>query len=275
VSQNPLVSICIPTFNGIRFVEKTLQSVVGQTYKNIEILISDHSSSDYTIDVISEFKDSRIKVSVLPSGGGAAANWNASIREGRGAYLKLLCQDDVLKPTCIEEQVNALESNKESSFCFSSRDIISPKGRTLLKSRGYKSKDSCLSIDHHLSSLVRSGTNIFGEPCCVLMRTSKLRQVAPFSGSYLIDLNMWISLWEIGTAIQIPKSLAQFRISEGSWTSALDGHQTEQIKVKFRELKNKYPQIITDSDFEKGVEIATKLEKSRRRITHLVESLRI
>jgi glycosyltransferase involved in cell wall biosynthesis len=119
VTNQPLVSICIPTYNGERFLKETLESVVQQTYTNLEIKISDHSSSDSTLDVIRSFDDPRIVLSVLTAGGGAEANWNASVAGAKGKYTKLLCQDDLLKPSCIEEQVNALESNEDSSFCVS------------------------------------------------------------------------------------------------------------------------------------------------------------
>jgi glycosyltransferase involved in cell wall biosynthesis len=275
VTNQPLVSICIPTYNGERFLKETLESVVQQTYTNLEIKISDHSSSDSTLDVIRSFDDPRIVLSVLTAGGGAEANWNASVAGAKGKYTKLLCQDDLLKPSCIEEQVNALESNEDSSFCFAPRDIITPKGRVMLRSRGLRPSQNRLSLSDYLNALVRSGTNIFGEPCCVLMKTSSLQQVDPFSGSYLIDLNMWIALWEIGDVIHLPKSLSQFRISDGSWTSALDGLQTKQIKEKFQQLQAKYPQLISSLDVKTGIQIAQKLEKSRRRVTRVVELLHL
>ena len=73
MSIDPLVSICIPTYNGERFVKETLDSIVNQTHRNIEILVSDHSSSDSTRQIIESFHDERIHLSVLAPGGGAAS----------------------------------------------------------------------------------------------------------------------------------------------------------------------------------------------------------
>ena len=275
MNDQPLVSVCIPTYNGERFLKETLKSVTQQTYSNLEILISDHSSTDSTIKIVESFEDQRISLSVLRQGGGAESNWNASIASAKGEFIKLLCQDDLLKPTCIQEQVNELRANADCSFCFSPRDIITPKGRVILRSRGFTPTHTRLSITDSLDHLVRSGTNIFGEPCSVLMRTSAMEKVDPFSGSYLIDLNMWIALWEVGDAIHLSQSLAQFRISDDSWTSALDGLQTKQIKEKFQQLQAKYPQVVSSSDVETGIQIAQKLEKSRRRVTRLVEILHL
>lgn len=271
----PLVSICIPTYNGERFLEKTLHSVLNQTYRNLEIRISDHSSSDRTLEIIQSFNDSRINFTSLAPGGGAEANWNASISGARGKYIKLLCQDDLLTPECISKQVETLEEYPHGSFCFSSRDVISPRGLTLLPSRGFKPKKVQVSLDEYLPTLVQSGTNIFGEPCSVLISSSALHQVQSFSGSYLIDLNMWYSLWKIAPAIYAPITAAKFRISKGSWTTALTGQQAKQIASKFNEIFLEWPHLINKNDVDQGIRRARKLEKNRIRLMRLVELLHI
>lgn len=275
MSGEPLVSICIPTYNGARFIRETLDSVVNQTYKNIEIRISDHTSTDHTRDIIREYRDSRIFLHVENPGGGAAKNWNASIAGAAGKYLKLVCQDDILRVNCIEEQVRALEKHPTSSFCFSSRDVISPKGRTLIPSRGFKPKKKVIAIEEYLPTLIRSGTNIFGEPCSILINSFALKQVGPFYGSYLIDLNMWYSLWKVAPAIFLPTTTAKFRISGGSWTTALSGQQAEQIAAKFNECLEEWPDLINQNDVNEGIFQAKRLEKNRSRLTKLVEFLHI
>ncbi|MFM8814705.1 MAG: glycosyltransferase family 2 protein, partial [Actinomycetes bacterium] len=169
MSVSPLVSICIPTYNGERFIKETLASVVNQTHRNIEILVSDHSSSDSTRQIVESFRDERIRLSVLAPGGGAAANWNASVGSAKGQFVKLVCQDDILRPDCVDLQTKSLLQNPSASFSFSLRNIISPKGRTLIRSRGFSPDNNVVSLREGLDTLVRSGTNIFGEPCAVLM----------------------------------------------------------------------------------------------------------
>lgn len=275
MSELPLVSICIPTFNGSRFLRETLESVLNQTYENLEIRISDHSSTDNTEEIVKSFHDSRIEFHTQAPGGGVESNWNASIAGASGKYIKLLCQDDILKPECISKQVEILENFPDSSFCFSSRDVISPRGLTLLPSRGFKPKKVQISLNEYLPTLVQSGTNMFGEPCSVLMNASALQQVQPFSGSYLIDLNMWYSLWKVAPAIYAPITAAKFRISNGSWTTALTGQQAEQIASKFNEILIEWPHLINKSDVDQGIRRAQKLERNRIRLMRLVEFLHI
>lgn len=275
MTTGPLVSICIPTFNGARFLKETLESVLAQSYPNLEILISDHSSTDKTIDVIKSYVDERITLNIHPPGGGAQSNWNAAVEGARGTYIKVLCQDDLLEPDCIAEQVSALEIMTKCSFCFSPRDILTPRGRKIIRNRGFDPDAPSISLTGGLPTLIQSGTNIFGEPCSVLIRASALDQVGPFTGSYLIDLNMWVSLWEIGDAAYVPKSLSQFRISSGSWTMALKDQQSRQVENGLRDLKNKYPDIVSESDLMTGLNNSRKLEKKRQRIIWLVEFLKL
>lgn len=275
MSERPLVSICLPTYNGSRFVGKTLESVLSQDYSNIEIHISDHCSSDNTRTIIQSFEDSRISISIQQPGGGAENNWNASISQASGKYVKLLCQDDVLKKSCISEQVDLMEQHPEATFCFSPRDVISPGGRKLISARGFKPKTEVVELSDYLKVLVGAGTNIFGEPCSVLMRGETLRKTKRFTGSYLIDLNMWIDLWKMGPSVFCSHSLSQFRISSDSWTSELDGQHFLQIKEKFADLLCEYPLLISENDIEIGLAKAKKLERNRRRLTRLVELLHI
>lgn len=275
MDKHPLVSVCIPTYNGARFVEETINSVVTQTYSNIEILVSDHDSTDSTCSIIESFTDNRIRLSILSSKGNAATNWNACAKNAQGKYIKLLCQDDLLTPKCIELQVERLEGHPTASFCFSPRDIISPKSRTLIRSRGYKPGKETISLESGIGELVRSGTNFFGEPCAVLMNRETLLKAGDFKGSYLIDLDMWLRLWTLGDAVFLNESLSKFRISRGSWTTALAKEQSSQIAHFFQEVQNVLPTLISHEDLKVGITNSRKLEKKRQLLTKIVELLGI
>lgn len=112
--NNPLVSICIPTYNGEAFVSEAMESALNQTYKNIEIIVSDDASTDDTLRIINTYKPNTIPIHIFnhkPSGIGA--NWNHSIEKAKGEYIKFLFQDDVLEPTCVDKMITALHNNKE------------------------------------------------------------------------------------------------------------------------------------------------------------------
>ena len=89
--EQPLISICIPTYNGESFLEEALDSIVNQTYRNIEVVFSDDASADNTLGIIDKFKSqSNLPIYVfnhLPKG--IASNWNHTLEKANGKYIKI------------------------------------------------------------------------------------------------------------------------------------------------------------------------------------------
>ena len=97
---SPRVSVVIPAFESEQYIRMTVRSVLAQTYRDFELVIADHSSSDHTWELLLEFaRDDRVRLLRTPSGGGAERNWNRGDREPpRGELVKLVCGDDVVYP---------------------------------------------------------------------------------------------------------------------------------------------------------------------------------
>jgi glycosyltransferase involved in cell wall biosynthesis len=105
-----LVSVIIPAFNAAENIRQTLDSVLAQTYPNIEVVVVDDGSSDATNSVVKEFaaQDPRIQL-VQQSNAGAGAARNTAIRKARGKYIAPLDADDFWFPEKLEKQVARLE----------------------------------------------------------------------------------------------------------------------------------------------------------------------
>lgn len=271
----PLVSVCIPTYNGERFIRSTIESVLSQTYDCLEVLISDQHSTDETLSILSSFTDPRIRIFSGPSVGGAQANWNAVLGEAGGKYIKLLCQDDLLKQQAIEKQVAHLEKNEKASFVFGPRDIISPRGRTLIRSRGWKKEKDQFILEQDVVDLVRSGTNVFGEPCTCLYRADAIQRTCGFRGSYVIDLDLCVQLLGIGPAIHLKESLSAFRVSNSSWSRRLSNSQASQMRRMLEHIALQFPTLVSDRDLRIGIRRALVLEKSRIMVLKIIEWMRI
>ncbi|TQI71944.1 glycosyl transferase family 2 [Gramella sp. Hel_I_59] len=108
-----LVSVIIPNFNSIKFIEATLDSVFNQTYKNIEIIIIDDGSTDGSFEYISNLDNQNIKLLKSP-GKGACAARNYGLRLAKGEFIQFLDADDLFSPNKIESQVSALRNQPES-----------------------------------------------------------------------------------------------------------------------------------------------------------------
>jgi glycosyltransferase involved in cell wall biosynthesis len=237
----PLVSICIPTYLGAKFIEKTLISVLTQNYSNLEVIISDDNSPDGTEEIIKRQIDTRIKYFKNQTNLGAQENWNACLMRANGIYFKLLPHDDTLEMNCIANQVAILEADqsKKIALVFGKRKVIDSSGK-LLFTRGlaYKTQTTLKSQDL-IQLCVRSGSNRIGEPGNGLVRTELARIVGGYDAEfpYLIDLDYWFRVLAHGDAVYTPAHSSSFRIVEASWSVSLGGKQFADFNkfiIKFK-----------------------------------------
>ena len=108
-------------------------------------------------------------------GGGAAANWNAVTAAASGEYLKLVCSDDLLYPRRAGRAGRrAWTPHPGAVLAAAKRDIVDANGEVLIKARGLQGIDGPIRGTEAIRRTVRAGTNVFGEPACVLMRRAVL-----------------------------------------------------------------------------------------------------
>jgi glycosyltransferase involved in cell wall biosynthesis len=110
--MKPLVSVCIPAYNNAAYIKDTIDSVLHQTYPNLELVICDDKSTDNTVEVIEKIKDDRIKLYKNEKNLGMSGNWNHCLSKCSGDFIKLICADDMLAETALEKEVNALIQNR-------------------------------------------------------------------------------------------------------------------------------------------------------------------
>jgi len=249
-SPTPIVSICLPTYNGAATVAETIQSILAQSFQQWELVVSDDESTDDTLIKVREFEDPRIRIMSDRKRSTPADNWNHCVSHARGKYIKVMGQDDLLLIDCIKTEVEILDnpSYSEVSFCFSKRNIISSSGQTIIRGRGFNHETDVVEIPSLLPKIVRSGTNIFGEPVAVMIRAAVLKKAGGFTGSYVIDLDMWIRLLEIGPAKSTHKTLVAFRVGATSWSHALKSSQAHETAELYKRLAEKFPGKISRLD---------------------------
>jgi len=110
----PLVSICIPVFNTVKYIGKTIESVLDQQYSNIEILVQDNASTDGTWELLESlaYDHPQIKIECNQKNLGMSGNWNTVIRRAQGDYVILLSADDLLKPKFLTSCMHAFATGE-------------------------------------------------------------------------------------------------------------------------------------------------------------------
>jgi len=240
-STPPLVSVCIPVYNGGEFIGPAIESVLGQTFENFELVIVENSSTDQTLEIARQYakSDSRIRIIANERNIGMEANWNKALSEARGAYIKLLPADDLLYPNCLERQMAIFEhpEHKDVSLVCCARDIVSYKDKKLMV-RGATRRPQKLESVTAIRKIIRSGTNPLGEPGAILFRAAILKKTGLFNGSipYVIDLDLWLRILRHGSAFLLPDILCAFRLSQSSCSVNIGTAQSQEFDRFIRKL---------------------------------------
>lgn len=115
--ESKLVSIIMPTYNCAKFIGKTIESVIAQTYENWELIIVDDCSKDNTEEVVSKYKDNRIKYYRLENNSGAAVARTEAMKKAIGSYMSFLDSDDLWKKDKLEKQLEFMNKNNYNFTC--------------------------------------------------------------------------------------------------------------------------------------------------------------
>lgn len=263
------VSVVIPSYNNAEYVQQTVQSVLAQTYTDFELLISDHSSTDGTWELVQQFADDpRVRLSQVPTGGGAPANWRAVTAAASGELLKLVCADDLLHPTALADQVEAMDAHPSVVLVSSLRDIVDAAGRVVVKARGLQGMDGLVSGDQARRRTVTAGSNVFGEPACSLVRTEVLLRAGNWDdrSPYLLDQATFAGVLRFGDLFALRRTLATFRISHGQWSVALAKEQATHARAFHRAVDAEQPGLLSRRDRLVGDVRATGMALARRAV---------
>ena len=154
-SQKALVSIGVPTFNGEKTIRRTLLSLIGQRYTNIEIIVSDDGSTDDTCRIGEEFAhlDSRIKFFPHQNNRGAVWNFNYVLEQATGEFFFWCGQDDVRLADYVEKCIEKLSQNPKAVYCNSFyQDLIGDESKV----RAVRSVSSLVAIPSKMDRFMRA-----------------------------------------------------------------------------------------------------------------------
>lgn len=165
-----MISVCIATFNGEKYIKEQLESLLFQLDKNDEIIISDDNSSDNTISIINEFKDDRIKIFKGPEKG-LISNFENALTKSSGDYIFLCDQDDIWSDNkiqiCVEDFKNGFDLVLSDCLIFSSNT------KEILHTSFFKFNNSKKGIINNLINNSYIG-------CCMAFKKELKCKILPF-----------------------------------------------------------------------------------------------
>ena len=221
------VSIITPSYNSEKYISKTIDSVLSQTYQNWEMIVVDDVSLDNSNEIIEEYckKDSRIKLIKLEKNSGAAVARNRAIKEAKGRYIAFLDADDIWKAEKLEKQIYFMQKNNYS-FTYTAYEKIDENGVVFGK----------IGVPLKVSYNQLLKTCVIG--CLTAVYdTEKLGKIYMPTNTKREDFATWLSiLKKIDFAYGIKENLSQYRVYENQSSGKKAKMAKENWKL-YREIE--------------------------------------
>ena len=263
----PRVSVVVPSYDNAGFIEATMDSILGQTFEDFELVVADHSSADGTWERLQRYRtDPRVRLLQTSAGGGAPRNWERVTAEARGELVKLVCGDDILYPECLRVQVEAMDANPSVVLVAARRDLIDARGGRIITARGLAGLTGRVPGRVAARHTVVAGSNIFGEPACVLIRRAALERAGGWDGRhpFVIDEATYVNVLLHGDFLGIGTALAAFRLSSSQWSVQLAREQSRQVIGFHHRLADEAPRLLSRADLLRGDAMAMAMAGVRR-----------
>ncbi len=223
--KKPLVTCIIPVFNSEKYIESAIESVLNQTYKNIEIIVIDDGSTDDTPKLIKQY-DGKIRY-IRQANSGSAAARNLGISNSSGEFIGFLDSDDMWDKNKITLQLECLENNLRTEVCLCNIKIINEKG-------------SRIPDDNYVIVTPYS-------VCSILIKTEAIKKVGYFNNNLKFgeDTDWFMKIKEMEIPVKILKDkLVYARLHKDNLTNSFNVRNREvifsQIKNVLDERRNKY-----------------------------------
>lgn len=286
-----MVSICIPTYNGAKFLAEAMDSAIAQTYKNLEIIVSDDASKDDTLKIIASYKE-KTDIPIIiydhkPSGIGA--NWNNCIKKANGEYIKFLFQDDILYLDCIEKMVTLFSEHTNLGLVACKRDFIIENPSEVINDwiKNYSNLQQQFEEDTAITYLDKSFfkrqdfispplNNKIGEPPTVLFKKSTIESIGYFDESLqqILDYVFYYRLLKKYSIAIINEPLVAFRIHNSQATNVNRNRKINDYKLYDKILYNEFYKLLHPSQQKRltaKFSIFTKIKKIIKRVYKRVE----
>jgi glycosyltransferase involved in cell wall biosynthesis len=213
VNTIPRLTIGLPVYNGEKYLAQAIDALLGQTYKNFELIISDNASVDGTSDICRRYErsDSRVRYTRQPRNIGAAVNHNFLVREARGELFKWAGADDLFARNLLERCVDELDEHPEAILAHSWTGAIDSANNVTQTLQYPLATDSPSAPERFRSMLFGDGQADSGmiraDDMYGIMRTQVLRRVAPQNSFYHSDRVLMIEVALHGPFRQVPEWL--------------------------------------------------------------------
>ena len=194
----------MPAYNAARFIGESIESVLSQTYANLNLYVVDDGSTDQTGDVVSSFSDDRITYLRREHGGPSAAR-NTGLAASRAPFVAFLDADDRWRPAKLAAQVDMLEREPSVGIVHGFQVTIDAAGAPVVERRG--------GLRGYVFNDLLRGNIVTGSASIVLVRRSAFDRLGPFREDLHVaeDWEMWLRIARVYAFDHVPEVLVEVR----------------------------------------------------------------
>ena len=248
VDQGPLVSVLVPAYNHEQYVEEALQSIINQTYQNIELIVINDGSTDGTGRVIERFiqRNPEFRITYLEQKNeGICKTLNKGLKIARGKYVALLASDDKWTPDKTIKQVQFMERNDNIGLVFSDHYFMRFREITEIKATDYKpSIRRCFKRGvQNVNIYEKLLTEDIIPALTVLMRKDCIDRLGGFDADLEAeDYDMWLRMAKEYPIAFIDEPLAYYRVHETNLSNrVMNMHSIRFLMKVLRKQYSKKP----------------------------------
>ena len=222
--MNNKISVVLPVYNGEITIQETIQSILKQTFKNLEIIVINDGSTDSTSEIVKSIYDSRLQIFSYPNAG-VSISRNRGINKSLGQFISFIDADDLWTVDKLACQYKALQDNEKAAVAYSWTDYIDVNGKFLKAGRHITATGDVYS-KFLLSNFLESGSN-------PLIRREALNEVGGFDESLpgAEDWDMWLRLSARYEFVCVDRVQIFYRVHPLSLSTNLTRQEAESLKV--------------------------------------------
>jgi glycosyltransferase involved in cell wall biosynthesis len=216
----PTVSVGIPAYNSERHLREAIESILAQTFRDFELIISDNASTDGTAAICEAYakQDPRVRCVHQPSNIGAPRNYTFLVGCARGRYFKWSSASDTCEPSMLERCVDVLENDPSVVLCYGTTRFVDANGTPIQVYRGDFPVGEARPRDRYATLRRKLALNNAQNGVIRLQALKRTRLVRPYIAS---DLAMMAELALLGKFHLLPEVLLNRRMAEDSFSSRL------------------------------------------------------
>jgi glycosyltransferase involved in cell wall biosynthesis len=214
------LTICVPTYNRVGYLQGALASLCAQTFRDFELIVVDNGSTDGTAGLVASVGDARVRYHRNPSNLGSIRNWNRCLELATAELVAICHDDDTYAPDFLRRAVDMLEAHPRVAFVHTAFHVMDVAGRPLRTYRAYAQDVVLPGTEVFLSFLAESHNVVMST---VIGRRACYRALDPFRPDLLCaDFEMWLKLALQGDVAYIATPLVSYRNHEASTSGRMD-----------------------------------------------------